>query len=104
MTIANPSRRRLLAQSILTASAIALAPHVGGADDRKQSGFCVVGIGSLAKNQIIAALANTQNAKLVAFVSGHAAEKTPSIIDKFKLKPNYVYNYHNFDSINDNPA
>jgi predicted dehydrogenase len=98
-----PSRRDLLAQSLVAASAIALAPHVRGADDQKKLGFCVVGIGSLAKNQIIPALANTQHAKLVALVSGHAPEKAPPIVEKFGLNPKYVYNYENYDSIKDNP-
>src|SRR5258706_8014977 len=103
MPTSNASRRELLINSLLTASAIALAPHVRGADDQKKIGFCVVGIGSLAKNQIIPALASTQNAKLVALVSGHAAEKTPPIVEKFKLNPKYVYNYDNYDSLKDNP-
>src|SRR3954470_1607462 len=104
MSQAKTSRRQLLSESILFASAMALAPHVRGADDaQKKIGFCVVGIGSLAKNQIIPALEKTQNAKLVALVSGHAAEKTPPIVAKFGLNPKYVYNYDNYDSIKENP-
>jgi predicted dehydrogenase len=97
------TRRQLIAKSLMTASAIALAPHVRAADAPKKIGFCVVGIGSLANNQIIPALANTQSAKLVALVSGHAAAKAPPIVEKFNLNPKYVYNYDNFDSITDNP-
>ena len=44
----NPSRREMLARSILTASAMALAPHVR-AQETKKVGFCVVGIGSFDK-------------------------------------------------------
>jgi predicted dehydrogenase len=99
----NPTRRQLITQSLLTASALALAPHVRGADDQKKIGFCVVGIGSLAKNQIIPALAHTKNASLVALVSGHAATKAPPIVKEFHLKSASVYNYENFDSIKDNP-
>jgi len=97
------SRREMLGRSILAASAVALAPHVRAADDQKKIGFCVVGIGSLAKNQIIPALEKTQNAKLVALVSGHAAEKAPPIVQKFGLDPKSVYNYDDYDSIKDNP-
>jgi len=93
----------MLGRSILAASAVALAPHVRAADDQKKIGFCVVGIGSLAKNQIIPALEKTQNAKLVALVSGHAAEKAPPIVQKFGLDPKSVYNYDDYDSIKDNP-
>jgi predicted dehydrogenase len=99
----NPTRRNILTTSVLTASALALAPHVRAADAQKKIGFCVVGIGSLAKNQIIPALASTHSAKLVALVSGHAATKAPPIVEKFNLNPKYVYNYENFDSIKDNP-
>jgi len=98
------SRRELIAKSILAASAVALAPHVRGQDaGGKKVGFCVVGIGSLAKNQIIPGLAKCQDAKLVALVSGHAAEKAPPIVEKYGLNPKYVYNYENYDSIKDNP-
>lgn len=103
MPATGPSRRQLLARSIVAASAMALAPHVRGADDPKKLGFCIVGIGSLSKNQIIPALAKTENCKLVALVSGHAAEKAPPIVEKFGLNPKYVYNYDNYDSIKDNP-
>ena len=97
------SRREMLAKSILAASAMALAPHVRGADEQKKLGFCVVGIGSLSKNQIIPALAKTENCKLVALVSGHAAEKAPPIVEKYGLNPKYVYSYDNFEAIRDNP-
>jgi predicted dehydrogenase len=97
------SRRELIAKSILTASAMALAPHVRADDEPKKLGFCVVGIGSLAKNQIIPALARAKNASLVAIVTGHAAEKAPPLIRDFHLKGSSVYNYDNFDSIKDNP-
>jgi predicted dehydrogenase len=103
MPATGPSRRQLLARSIVAASAMALTPHVRGADEQKKLGFCVVGIGSLSKNQIIPALAKTENCKLVALVSGHAAEKAPPIVEKFGLNPKYVYNYDNYDSIKDNP-
>jgi glucose-fructose oxidoreductase len=95
----------LLAKSILAASAVALAPHVRGQDGagKKKVGYCVVGIGSLSKNQIIPGLAKCENAKLVALVSGHAAEKAPPIVEKYGLNPKYVYNYENYDSIKDNP-
>jgi predicted dehydrogenase len=104
MSIMKATRRQMLTNTVIAASAMALAPHVRGADDAgKKIGFCVVGIGSLAKNQIIPALEKTQNAKLVALVSGHAAEKTPAIVAKFGLNPKSVYNYENYDSLKDNP-
>jgi predicted dehydrogenase len=98
-----PSRRELLAKSALTASAIALAPHARGQENRKKVGYCVVGIGSLTKNQIVPALAKCEHAKLVALVSGHAAEKAPPIVEKYGLNPQYVYSYENFNAIRDNP-
>ena len=45
------SRRELLGRTALAVSAMALAPHVRGQEAKKKVGFCVVGIGSLAKNQ-----------------------------------------------------
>ena len=98
------SRREWLGRTALAVSAMALAPHVRGQEAKKKIGFCVVGIGSLAKNQIIPGLAKCENAKLVALVSGHAAEKAPSIVEKYGLNPKYVYSYDNYDAIKDNPA
>jgi predicted dehydrogenase len=97
------SRREVLAKSVLAVSAMALAPHVRGQENRKKVGFCAVGIGSLTKNQIIPGLAKCENAKLVALVSGHAAEKAPPIVEKYGLNPKSVYNYDNYDAIKDNP-
>jgi predicted dehydrogenase len=97
------SRREMLARSALAVSAIALAPHARGQEAKKKVGFCVVGIGSLAKNQIIPGLAKCENAKLVALVSGHAAEKAPPIVEKYALNPKSVYSYDNYEAIRDNP-
>jgi glucose-fructose oxidoreductase len=97
------SRRELLARTAVVVSAMALAPHVRGQDGKKKVGFCVVGIGSLAKNQIIPGLAKCENAKLVALVSGHAAEKAPPIVEKYGLNPKYVYSYDNYEAMRDNP-
>jgi glucose-fructose oxidoreductase len=98
------SRRSILAKSLLATSAVACAPHIRGQDGPKRKvGYCVVGIGSLSKNQIIPGLAKCENAKLVALVSGHAAEKAPPIVEKYGLNPKSVYSYENYDAIKDNP-
>jgi predicted dehydrogenase len=97
------SRRALLAKSLLATTAVACTPHIWGQEGDRRVGFCVVGIGSLAKNQIIPGMAKCKNAKLVALVSGHAAAKAPPIVEKYKLNPKYVYSYDNYDAIKENP-
>src|SRR3712207_4945595 len=105
MSVGRSSRREMLAQSVLVASAaMALAPHVRGQqEERKKVGYCLVGIGSLTKNQLVPALAKCKHAKLVALVSGNAAEKAPPIVEKYGLNPKAVYTYDNYDAIKDNP-
>ena len=78
------SRRHLLRTAALTSAALALAPHVR-AQDPKKLGYCIVGIGSLSKNQLIPGLAKCQHSKLVALVTGHAAEKAPPISKQEQL-------------------
>jgi predicted dehydrogenase len=97
----SPSRRTLLARSMLAASAMALAPHVLGQDQApRKLGFCVVGIGNLSTHQLLPALKrHTQNCKLTAIVTGHPKEKAPPIMKDFGLKRDKVYTYDNFDTI-----
>jgi predicted dehydrogenase len=99
----------MISNSILAASAaMALAPHVigqqPGGGGLKKLGFCVVGIGTLSKNQLLPALLkNTKYARLTAIVTGHAKEKAPPIQRDFGLKDDKIYNYDNYDKIKDDP-
>jgi predicted dehydrogenase len=70
------------------------------ADDKKL-GFAVVGLGSLATNQIAPALQKTKNCRLAAIVTGTPA-KAEKWKEKYKIADKNIYNYETFDKIADN--
>ena len=67
----------------------------------KKLGWAVVGLGSLAINQILPAFAKCEKSKVVALVSGHP-DKANKLALRYGVNPKSVYNYQNFDTIRDN--
>lgn len=68
----------------------------------KKLGWAIVGLGSLAINQILPAFAKCEKSKVVAFVSGHP-DKAHKLALRYGVSPKNIYNYENYDSIKDNP-
>jgi predicted dehydrogenase len=68
----------------------------------KKLGWAVVGLGSLAINQILPAFAKCEKSKVVALVSGHP-DKANKLALRYGVNPKSIYNYENYDSIKDNP-
>jgi len=68
----------------------------------KKMGWAIVGLGSLAINQILPAFAKCERSKPVAFVSGHP-DKANKLAARYGINPKNIYNYQNYDSIRDNP-
>lgn len=68
----------------------------------KKLGIALVGLGNYATNQIAPALQETEFCKLTAIVTG-TPEKAAKWKQKYKLADKNIYNYENFDSINENP-
>jgi predicted dehydrogenase len=68
----------------------------------KKLGWAIVGLGSLAINQILPAFARCENSKVVALVSGHP-DKANKLAQRYGVNPKNIYNYQNYDSIKDNP-
>ena len=68
----------------------------------KKLGWAVVGLGSLAINQILPAFAQCEKSRVVAFVSGHQ-DKANKLALRYGVNPKNIYNYRNYDSIRDNP-
>ena len=65
-------------------------------------GYALVGLGSLAINQLMPAFAKCEQSKLVAFVSGHR-EKAEKLAARYGVATKNIYNYENYDTIRDNP-
>jgi predicted dehydrogenase len=68
----------------------------------KKLGWAIVGLGSLAINQILPAFALCEKSKVVALVSGHP-DKANKLAVRYGVNPKNIYNYQNYDSIRDNP-
>ena len=68
----------------------------------KKLGWAIVGLGSLAINQILPAFAKCEKSKVVALVSGHP-DKANKLALRYGVNPKNIYNYQNYDTIRDNP-
>jgi predicted dehydrogenase len=67
----------------------------------KKLGWAVVGLGSLAINQILPAFAKCEKSRVVALVSGHP-DKANKLALRYGVNPKNIYNYQNYDLIRDN--
>ena len=81
-----------------SASAQLVVPDPPG----KKLGWAIVGLGSLAINQILPAFDKCEKSKVVALVSGHP-DKANKLALRYGVSPKNIYNYQNYDSIKDNP-
>jgi predicted dehydrogenase len=97
----------LAATSLGSRSAGTLAAQVPDiklpAPPEKQVGFALVGLGSLAINQLMPAFARSRTAKLVGLVSGRP-EKAKQLAQLYGVDQKNIYNYDNYERIADNPA
>src|SRR5215471_19980241 len=67
----------------------------------KKVGWAIVGLGSLAINEILPAFAKCERSRVVALVSGHP-DKAQKLALRYGVDPKNIYNYQNYDSIRDN--
>jgi predicted dehydrogenase len=94
----------------LVAANMAGAPGSGATPEQlvvpeppgKKLGWAIVGLGSLAINQILPAFAKCEKSRVVAFVSGHP-DKANKLALRYGVNSKNIYNYQNYDSIRDNP-
>src|SRR5579864_3302696 len=68
----------------------------------KKLGWAIVGLGSLSINQILPAFAKCEKSKVVALVSGHP-DKANKLAQRYGVASKNIYNYENYDSIQNNP-
>lgn len=68
----------------------------------KKMGYAVVGLGSLAINQILPGLARCEKSKVTALVSG-SPDKARKLAERYGVNSKNIYNYQNYDTIRDNP-
>jgi len=102
------SRRQFLQATGLSLAAASLAGIRTGAQPRlpgppeKKLGFAIVGLGSLAINQILPAFAHCRHAKVTALVSGDAA-KAKTLATAYGVPESGLYSYDTYDRMRVNP-
>jgi len=105
------TRRLFLAragQGLAAAGAFAAMARRGFAQPQvpdppgRKVGWAVVGLGSLAINQILPAFAKCEKSRVVALVSGHP-DKAAKLAARYGVDPKRIYNYENYDTLADNP-
>ena len=90
--------------SSLTPPASAQVPNVKLPElPGRRVGFALVGLGSLAINQLMPAFARCRHAKLVGLVSGRP-EKAKHLAQVYGVDPKNIYTYETYDRLADNPA
>jgi len=68
----------------------------------KKLGWAIVGLGSLAINQILPAFARCEKSKVVAFVSG-TPDKARKLALRYGVEARNIYDYQTYDRLRDNP-
>src|ERR1700757_1057513 len=67
----------------------------------KKLGWAIVGLGSLAINQILPAFSQCEKSKVVAFVSGHP-DKANKLALRYGVSSKNIYTYQNYGALKDN--
>jgi predicted dehydrogenase len=65
-------------------------------------GFAIVGLGRLALNEILPAMAMSRHCKAVALVSGDR-EKAGKVARQYNIREEAIYDYQSFDRLAENP-
>jgi predicted dehydrogenase len=72
-------------------------------EPEKKTGWAVVGLGTLAVEQILPAFARSKLCKPTALVSGHP-DKAKRLAAVYGVEPKSIYTYENYDKLADDPA
>jgi len=99
--LAKAGRGLATAQALGALATRASAQQVPEPPGRKL-GFAIVGLGSLAINQILPAFARAEKSRVVALVSGHP-EKARKLALRYGVAPKSIYDYQGYDALRDNP-
>lgn len=69
---------------------------------KQKLGIALVGLGNYSKGQLAPALQQTRNCYLAGIVTG-SGDKAAQWRNEYHIPENNIYNYENFDSVNNNP-
>ena len=101
------SRRSFLSQAGAGLAATSLAARALGAQrvpdpPGRKLGWAIVGLGSLAINQILPAFAKCEQSKVTALVSGHP-DKARKLAARYGVAEKNLHTYDTYDRLRDNP-
>jgi predicted dehydrogenase len=106
----NLTRRGFLAragQGLATAQAMSALANRASAQQvpeppGRKLGWAIVGLGSLAINQILPAFARSEKSRVVALVSGHP-DKARKLAARYGIAEKNIYDYQGYEALRDNP-
>ena len=97
------NRRDFLQKMTLGAGVLLTQPRIERLFNPKEKlGVALVGLGNYSIRQLAPALLETQHCRLSGIVTG-SPEKIPEWCEKYNIPKQNVYNYQNFDDIQNNP-
>jgi glucose-fructose oxidoreductase len=101
------SRRKFLSQAGAGLAVTSLAGRALEAQrvpdpPGRKLGWAIVGLGSLAINQILPAFARSEKSKVTALVSGHP-DKARKLAARYGVAEKSLYTYETFEQLRDNP-
>lgn len=106
MKISRRNFNTKLTQGVLGVTFLAdtsLGFSLSGKQKNKKLGVALVGLGGYSRGQLGPALLNTEHCYLAGIVTG-TPSKEKEWMDNYKIPPEHVYNYENFDDIAKNDA
>ncbi len=66
-------------------------------------GYAIVGLGHIALDEMIPAIAQSKRSRVTALVSGHP-EKAAAVARQYGIDPRNIYDYKHYDELRNNPA
>ena len=100
------SRRTFLKRTAAGAGALSLPrtpiSYAQTETNRRPLGYAVVGIGQLARGEVIPAFTQTQHSRLIGFVSGDP-QKAARFARQYGVPEKNIYNYQNYGRMASNP-
>ena len=100
----NNRRKFIQKMGIITAST-AFTPKIvlsSSRTNKKKLGVALVGLGYYSTKLLAPAMELTKNCELRGIVTG-SPKKIPVWQEKYQIKDSNIYNYEDFDSIDNNP-
>ena len=100
--LANAGKGLAAVQAIGAVAATRAAAQQVPEPPGRKFGWAIVGLGSLAINQILPAFARSEKSRVTALVSGHP-DKARKLAARYGVAEKAIYDYQGYDTIDEQP-